>query len=382
MSGEVVASRAYASLSTRKLLESKGFRKTMLDGLGSYDALYIPLWSVYRDGAGRQEQRGCQVRPDYPRQSADGKAVKYENPSKQKTILDVPPSAFDRVKDGKQPLWITEGPIKADAGAAAGLAIVALTGVWMWKDKDGPLPDWEEIPLKGRLVYIAFDSDIVTKRPVHEAMARLGVFLEARGAEVAYVYLRSGEHGEKVGLDDFLAAGGTASELEALATPTLRDFTPGADLEPEPPYEPPPPATLSQVLDAWQEMMELGEPPDVQPMLFMVAVAAAALSGMSGDPLWGVIVGGSGWGKTEALMPLDGLPDVAMASQVTEAGLMSGSSDKDRTLSSTGGLLPSMGDRGLLVFKEMTSLLQGDRHARAKVFAAFREIADGKWVRH
>ena len=51
------------------------------------------------------------------------------------------------------------------------------------------------------------------KRAVHQALVRLGAFLARRGASVAYVYLPAGESGAKTGLDDYLAAGGTADDL-------------------------------------------------------------------------------------------------------------------------------------------------------------------------
>jgi hypothetical protein len=62
-------------------------------------------------------------------------------------------------------------------------------------------------------VFIAFDSDVMRKREVARELAELEAFLESRGAKVTRIYLDDGPNGEKVGLDDHLAAGGTLEEL-------------------------------------------------------------------------------------------------------------------------------------------------------------------------
>jgi hypothetical protein len=46
------------------------------------------------------------------------------------------------------------------------------------------------------------------------------------------------------------------------------------------------------------------------------------------------------------------------------------------------GLLRKIGDRGLLVIKDVTSILSADRNTRAGVLAALREIYDGRWERN
>jgi len=84
----------------------------------------------------------------------------------------------------------------------------------------------ESIALNDRIVYIAFDSDVMTNPGVHQALARLPAFLESRRARVRLVYLPSGPGGAKVGLDDYLAAGQTVPELLALATTELRSSPP------------------------------------------------------------------------------------------------------------------------------------------------------------
>ena len=132
-----------------------------------------------------------------------------------------------RVRRSTNDLFITEGIRKGDAAVSKGLACVALLGVWNWRgtDESGAitvLPDWEEIHLKGRTVYIVFDSDVMTKLSVKKSLERLARFLRARGAAVKLVYLPAGSAGEKVGLDDWFANGGSVTELKDLAEDQVR----------------------------------------------------------------------------------------------------------------------------------------------------------------
>ena len=123
-------------------------------------------------------------------------------------------------------MFITEGARKADAAAAVGLCCVALLGVWNWRgtNKKGGstvLADWEMVALKGRGVFLAFDSDVVTKPEVGQALHRLAAFLETRGADVEVIILPAGDGGAKTGLDDYLAAGHSVDDLLGLAHPEL-----------------------------------------------------------------------------------------------------------------------------------------------------------------
>jgi len=109
----------------------------------------------------------------------------------------------------KIPLWITEGSKKADALASHGACAVSVTGVWGFKGKNefGATPflaDWEYVALKDRLVYLAFDSDIITKEPVRKALEHLGEHLRRKDASVRVVRLPQLQGESKTGIDDFL----------------------------------------------------------------------------------------------------------------------------------------------------------------------------------
>lgn len=164
---------------------------------------------------------GYQYRPDAPR-LRDGKPVKYETPTGQRNGIDVPPGVGGQLADPTVPLWITEGVKKADAGALAGLCIVALPGVWSWRGgntKGGKVavPDWHDIALNGRRVALAFDGDVARKRQVRAALVQLADYLASKGASVEFLHLPDTD--DKTGLDDFLAGGGTVAGLWALVRP-------------------------------------------------------------------------------------------------------------------------------------------------------------------
>ena len=94
-----------------------------------------------------------------------------------------------------------------------------------------------------------------------------------------------------------------------------------------------------------------------------------------------MVVGGSGVGKTERLMPLEVMPDVVLESSITgPAALLSGTGKKERAKDATGGLLRKVPEGGgVLLLKDFTSIIDMHRDARAEVLAALREIYDGRW---
>src|SRR5919112_1163418 len=202
IAAEVAHARGYRSIKIKAELRRLGFT----DAQCRVPALLIPVWSAFG------EIGNYQVRADEPRIGQRGKAVKYELPRGTQMLLDAHPTIREQLGNPLIPLWITEGIFKADAAISVGLCCIALLGVWNWRGTNGlgrktALPDWEAIALKGRDVYLAFDSDVMTKREVYGALVRLGAFLTSRGAQVPSVSLPSGPGGVKVGLDDYLAAG-------------------------------------------------------------------------------------------------------------------------------------------------------------------------------
>jgi len=147
------------------------------------------------------------------------------------------------------------------------------------------------------------------------------------------------------------------------------------DDRPEP--APASPRSLEDVIEVFQQHLYLED----TTALKVVLGAVAANHMEEFDPVWVLIVGSSGGGKTELLQPLDALPDVHITASLTEAGLLSGSSKKDRSNTSTGGLLRKIGEFGIIVPKDFTTVLSMPRDKRAQLLAALREIYDGRWNR-
>ena len=153
----------------------------------------------------------------------NGKPIKYASPKGQTNRLDVHPRNRDKIADPTAEVWITEGIKKADSLTSRGLCVIAPTGVFNWRSRLGTRGDWEDVPLKGRVVTICFDADARTNPNVLNAMIRLGNWLKhSKGAKTINYLIVPGEvNGKKVkGVDDFFAAGGTINELRAAATTT------------------------------------------------------------------------------------------------------------------------------------------------------------------
>jgi hypothetical protein len=211
ISADVAKERGYYSVDQAWGLEQVGFGK----GQKSVPTLVIPVHDVHGNVALHLS------RPDNPRVSKDDKIVKYEMPLGARQVLDVHPRVRDHLGDPSVALFITEGARKVDSAISHGLCCVGVNGVWGWRgtnEKGGKtaLPDFEAIALNGREVYLVFDSDLSTNEKVMMALERFGDFLRSRQAKVQILYLPSGQGGQKVGLDDFFAQGGTVERLLAL----------------------------------------------------------------------------------------------------------------------------------------------------------------------
>ena len=198
ISVEVILERGYKSLLGKSELKKLGFTPAQQRTPG----ILIPLWGV--DG----KQIGYQYRPDNPRVDARGRPVKYESPRGSGNRLDCSPRCQKMLGDPGVPLWVTEGSKKADALASNGGCAVSLSGVWGFKGKNELggitlLADWDYIALKDRTIYLAFDSDVISKEPVKKALERLAEHLQRKGAQVSAVHLpQQGE--KKTGIDDYL----------------------------------------------------------------------------------------------------------------------------------------------------------------------------------
>jgi phage/plasmid-associated DNA primase len=116
-----------------------------------------------------------------------------------------------RLNDRNIPLRITEGELKAEAATYHDPArvTIALGGVSSWQDRrkggteSEPLPELQQVPLKGRQVRLCFDSDY-DKPQVAIALQRLADWLAGQGAHVVIEVLPNGLDAERLGLDDLI----------------------------------------------------------------------------------------------------------------------------------------------------------------------------------
>jgi hypothetical protein len=158
------------------------------------------------------------------------------------------------------------------------------------------------------------------------------------------------------------------------------DDAPPIDEEPTPSTQPQPPAEpkdLGEVLATFRRWLDL---PDPGPLYVILATVAANL--MRGDPIWLLLVGAPGSGKTELLLSIIRLAHVHQAATLTEPALLSGTPAKDKAKGAKGGLLREIGSFGIVLCKDFGSVLSMHRESRGLVLAALREIYDGNWTRH
>ncbi|MBN1188587.1 MAG: DUF3854 domain-containing protein [Dehalococcoidales bacterium] len=196
---EVIRERGYRSILAKPDLEKLGFVTSQLRVPG----ILIPLWSV--DG----QEVGYQFRPNHPRTGSRGRPIKYESPKGSSNRLDCPPRCQNMLGNPQVPLWITEGSKKADALASNGACAVSVSGVWGFKGKNQFggitfLADWDYIAVRNRTVYLAFDSDIVSKDPVRKALEHIAEHLKRKGALIKIIQLPQLEGQDKTGVDDYL----------------------------------------------------------------------------------------------------------------------------------------------------------------------------------
>jgi hypothetical protein len=107
-----------------------------------------------------------------------------------------------------------------------------------------------------------------------------------------------------------------------------------------------------------------------------IALAAIVANYATGDPVWPLLVGPPGCGKSELVNALGDVPDVWALSSLTPQTLISGFE------ATRGGkpasLLLQIGEFGIVTFKDLTTVLTMNREARGEIIGQLREVADGQ----
>lgn len=139
---------------------------------------------------------------------------------------EVPVYVTDLAATTTGEIYVVEGPIKALALAARGLAAVGLGGTGTTLTKKGTLRvlnnSWECLGLDGRRITIVFDAGRRTNPNVARDEARLAMTLEQAGAHVRVADLPTNGGGDQ-GPDDYLASHGLDALKAVLAAARSAD---------------------------------------------------------------------------------------------------------------------------------------------------------------
>jgi putative DNA primase/helicase len=132
---------------------------------------------------------------------------KYSQPPGTSARLYIP---FP-VTDG--PVYVCEGEKKTLAAHQAHLNAVGIGGVWSWLSKGEPIDDLQLVEWENRDAIIIPDSDVFERPDLMRAIYALGRELREHGAAVTVARIPQ-EGQDKLGLDDYLVAGGAVADLE------------------------------------------------------------------------------------------------------------------------------------------------------------------------
>lgn len=302
----------------------------------------------------------CRYQPDPERRGAEQPKMKADAGS----VRELFPAPETLNGDG--PVLLLEGETCVPLAASLGLAAVGYPGLGVWRS------EWSS-RFQGRKVCLIPDASEKGRAKAREVAHDL----YGPTAEVRILDLHPADRTDDADLTDWaretgaLASQETRSQAAALLVEMMLKaprFTRGATRAK--------PVTLPEVVAAYRRWLYL---PDSRPLL--AALGAAAANYLDGDPVWLLLVGASGSGKTQIVEPLRRLPAVHPLTTLTEAALLSGTSSKDRETDATGGLLREMGTFGILLFKDFTSVLSMEQHSRDRMLAALREVYDGHYTR-
>jgi hypothetical protein len=130
--------------------------------------------------------------------------------------------------------------------------------------------------------------------------------------------------------------------------------------------------SVNELLELLSGYVQLDDPGHVW---FTLAVAVSAA--LDGDPLWGMLIGPSSSGKTEAVRALDRLAEPI--DELTAPALLSWTHGKAPRPT---GVLTRIGERGLVTVGDFSTVLAtSDRGGRDQLFALLRRAYDGQVTR-
>ncbi len=171
----------------------------------------IPAWCVSGINPQGWERtlEGVQVKPDNP-PIINGKPLKYLSASGygvSPLFLDVgiPDYWLKIIEDKSIPITIVEGAKKAGAVLTLGKAAISIPGVSTCRKKGRLHKLLQLFCGYGRTFYLGFDNDLMTKKPVQDALLNLSRDLSASGSKVMILEFPPGD---AKGADDFIVTNG------------------------------------------------------------------------------------------------------------------------------------------------------------------------------
>lgn len=158
--------------------------------------------------------------------------TKYLWPYNIRQAADIHPIGREEwLLDLDVPIVMTEGIRKGDSILSAAIQedipclVISLNGCWGWKTRmekraSITLPDFQDVPLENRKIYIVSDSDFRTNDDVQRGWSEAVTYFGSKsGKKTATQLIIVPPRGlAKQGADDFLANGGTLADLLALAS--------------------------------------------------------------------------------------------------------------------------------------------------------------------
>lgn len=139
-----------------------------------------------------------------------------------------------------------------------------------------------------------------------------------------------------------------------------------------------PETAIYSLAQQFQHFLHLPDPT----ALYALMGAVAGNMIRANDPLWLMLVGPSGAGKTVLLKSLRKVPGMHLLGDLdTKAAFLSGVKKKEQMAGSKGGLLNTMGSTGAFLWYEFTAILELPRDSLKAILTALRQIYDGHYSR-
>jgi len=131
--------------------------------------------------------------------------------------------------------------------------------------------------------------------------------------------------------------------------------------------------TLKEIKDYYKEVFYI-ENDAILDLLIAISISVKTKS----DAIWLLVIGPPSGGKTELVNILSGVPYAHQVSTLTENAFLSamgGNPENEKSL------LKKIGENGLLLMKDFTSILSLKEELRKKILGDLREIYEGKLVK-